>query len=61
MGLCYVGHSGAADTPRGDWHHRVDREAKYHLQKFPRLPKMCLHHTVNRQYFIPLLKYLQTH
>lgn len=45
----------------GDWHHGVDGEAKYLLQKFPRLPKMCFHHTVNKRYFIPLLKYSQTH
>lgn len=43
----------------GNRHHSVDREAKYHLQKFPRLPKMCFHHIANRQYFIPLLKYSQ--
>lgn len=34
----------------GDWHRGVDREAKCHLQMFPRLPKMCFHHTVSRLY-----------
>lgn len=43
----------------GDWHHGEHREDNYHLQMFPRLPKMCFPHTVITQYFIPLLKYSQ--
>lgn len=41
--------------------HSATGKAKFHLQKFLKLSKINLHHTVNRQCLVPLLKYSQIH